>query len=101
MTPSDAIAKAIRKVVYLGSIPLTVYQLPDGDYTLSGNGITGAVKEPRQHMSDFFASKSLQALSCKGWHMSEKKAKNPVSVAGKGNHINPVPMYVALAQRRR
>ena len=95
--PQVAPIKAVRKVVYLGTIPLTVYQLPDGNYILSGNGITGAVKERRQHMSDFLASESLQALSCKGWNMSDRNAKKPVPVLGKGNHINPVPMYVAIA----
>jgi len=78
---------AVRKIVYLGSIALTVYQLPDGDYTLSANGITGAVKERRSHMLDFFASKSLQDLSCKGWNMLGKKAKKPVSGVGMGNNI--------------
>jgi len=61
------------------------------------SGVTGAIKKPRSHMFRFFASKSLQALSCKGWNMSQKIAKPPVSVVGKGNHINPVPMYVAIA----
>jgi len=48
-------------------------------------------------MFHFLASKSLQALFCKGWNIFPEIAKTPVPVVGKGNNINPVPMYVAIA----
>jgi len=42
-------------------------------------------------------SKSLDALSCKGWNISQKSS---IPTLGKGNDIKPVPFYVAIAYWR-
>ena len=82
---------ATRKVVYLGTIPLTVYKLGDSQYMLAQSNITDAIQKHRQSMSDFFLmSKSLDALPCKGWSMS---GKSSISTLGKGNDIKPVQSH--------
>jgi hypothetical protein len=54
--------KAERVVIELGSIPLNVYQLPDGSYRLSGRNVTDAVKEDNNTLSRFYGVKSLNDL---------------------------------------
>ena len=63
---------AVRQVVYLGTIPLTVYKLPTGEYVLGIGSVTESIKKGHDRYWDFLDSKSLQALSCKGWRNSPK-----------------------------
>ena len=61
----NSTARAIRASILLGSIPLDVFQLPNGEYRLSQTQATEAVDKGEQSFRQFRASKSPEALQCK------------------------------------
>ena len=49
--------KAISATILLGAIPLHVYQLPDGGYTVDAIGVMGAVDKQKQSLTRFITGK--------------------------------------------
>lgn len=54
--------KASRTTIFLGEIPIEVYQLPDGQYRLSGRNVTDAIAEANNTLIRFYGVKSLKDL---------------------------------------
>jgi len=54
--------KAVRAQIFLGDIPLNVYQMPDGTYRLAGRNITDAIKDHPMTLSRSLGVKSLKDL---------------------------------------
>jgi len=87
--------KAKRGLIYLGQIPLDVYQMPDGQYELYTTSIEEAVqKYNRNHLRSWLATKSAEALECQGFDL---RKISEVEVEGSNFPIKPVPIRVAIA----
>lgn len=82
---------AERATIYLGSIPLEVFMLPDVQYVLSQTQVAEAVGKTKVSFGDFLVSKSPEALPCKGFR--SKKA----SIKGNNVQINIIPIDLAVA----
>jgi len=54
-------ARAKRRTIDLGEIPLEVFQLPSGDYRLSQTQVAEAIGKEERSFRDFLASKSPEA----------------------------------------
>jgi hypothetical protein len=77
--------KAVRAQIFLGEIPLNVYQMPDGAYQLAGRNITDAIEEHPMTLSRSLGVKSLKDLLPKDLSLSQVKAESgesfiPVSI---------------------
>lgn len=85
--------KAQRCIVHLGSIPLTVFRLPDGSYRLSQSEISGVIEKPARSIFAFRRSKQLKCLLSMDSNVSlfEK-----VAVEGSVGLITPIPIEIAL-----
>lgn len=86
--------KAVQAIIYLGTIPIDVYQMPNGDYELYHESVIDAVDRPRNDLLRFLNGKSLQALPYKGKNWLQKPM---IEVEGHGGFIKPIPIEVATA----
>ncbi len=86
---SDCI-KAVPGEVFIGDIPLKVYQYPDGKYRLAGTSVTDAIKEPRNSLLRSFRVKSLKDLP------GAESGLLPVTSEAGGKAIIPVSISDAL-----
>ncbi|MEG4838312.1 hypothetical protein [Microcoleus sp. B9-D4] len=82
---------AERATIYLGSIPLEVFMLPDGRYVLSQTQVAEAVGKTEVSFRDFVTSKSPEALPYKGFRPAK------LSIKGNNIKINTIPIDVASA----
>lgn len=86
--------KAIKAIIHLGTIPLDVYQMPDGSYKLYIESVTAAVDRPNNDLFRFLAGKSVQALPYK----NRKLLQEPmIDVEGYGGSVKPIPIELATA----
>jgi hypothetical protein len=83
--------RARRRTVYLGVIPLEVFQLVSGEYKLSQTQVADAIGKDESSFRQFLASKQPEALPYKGF----KSGSLPVEDSKKP--INPVPIDLAIA----
>ncbi len=90
MSSTDKIRRS-QEPIYLGSIAVFVFQLPNGQYILSQSSITEAIDKSGHYMSQFLNSKSPEALPFKGLTCHK------YSVEGERATINAVPISVASA----
>lgn len=81
--------KAERAVIELGSIPLNVYQLPDGSYRLSGRNVTDAVEEDNNTLIRFYGVKSLNDLPSAGLE------RYKINAGKEGSPFSPVAIQDA------
>lgn len=88
---STKTTKAVRATIYLGTIPLEVFQLPDGKYWLSQTGVAEAVGNDRRGVSDFSKGKSPEAIPYKNFKCRK------LAVEGLKTKINGVPIEIASA----
>jgi hypothetical protein len=86
--------RAEKAVIYLGSIPLDVYQMPDGSYKLYVESVTAAVSRPNNDLLRFLRGKSPQALPYKDKNLLQDPM---IEVEGYGGYIKPVPVDIATA----
>jgi hypothetical protein len=86
--------KAIQATIFLGNIPLDVYQLPDGSYKLYAESVTGAIDKQGRDLLTFLRGKSLQALPFKGYNLVQA---SKVEVEGQGGFIKPIPVPLATS----
>ncbi|MBD2296736.1 hypothetical protein H6G06_25445 [Anabaena sphaerica FACHB-251] len=84
--------KAVKAVIHLGSIPLDVYQMPDGDYKLYIESVTAAIDRPNNDLLRFLSGKSPQALPYKNRNLLQDPM---VEVEGYGGYIKPIPVELA------
>jgi hypothetical protein len=84
--------RAVKAVIHLGSIPLDVYQMPDGSYKLFIESITAAIDRPNNDLLRFLSGKSPQALPYKNRNLLQDPM---VEVEGYGGYIKPIPIELA------
>jgi hypothetical protein len=80
--------KAERVTIELGSVPVNVYQLPDGSYRLAGKNITDAVKEDDKALPRLYGVKSLKDLPGAGSESGKESVK--ISAGKEGVPFFPV-----------
>jgi hypothetical protein len=90
-----AVAKAKRTIIAMSEeISLEGYMMPNSSYTLNPASLAKAVRRHRNGLLQFLGSKSPEAQACKGFEMLQIEE---IPVEGRGNHIKPIPLYVAAA----
>lgn len=95
MTASEKITqKALKATISLGSIPLDVYQLPDGSYKLYNESVIAAIDRPKDDLLRFLKGKSPQALPYKDRSLQQEQM---VEVEDYGGYIKPIPVELATA----
>ena len=95
--------KAVRAQIFLGDIPLNVYQMPDGTYRLAGRNVTDAINEDHKTLTRVFGVKSLKELQTltetakTGEERSKGLAQESVTSvkAETGESFVPIPLEVA------
>lgn len=87
--------KASSATIYLGTIPLKVYQLPDGGYVLDPIQVMEAVDKQKQALTRFINGKSPQALPFKGYSFAIDAKRIPVE--GNAISIRQIPTRLATA----
>lgn len=90
-TPVNGALKAKEVTIWLGTIPLQVFQLPTGEYRLSQAQVAKAIAKGEVSFRDFLKSKSLEALPYKGFRSVKW------SVEGNNAPINAIPIKIAIA----
>lgn len=83
--------KARRATIFLGDIPLYVFQLLSGQYKLSQTQVAEAIGKDEANVRDFLASKSPEALPYKDF-TAEK-----IPVVGERTRFNAIPIALAIA----
>lgn len=86
--------KAVKATISLGSIPLDVYQMPDGSYKLYVESVIGAIDRPNDDLLRFLQGKSPQALPYKDRSLQQEPM---VEVEDYGGYIKPIPVNLATA----
>ncbi|MEA5578894.1 hypothetical protein [Anabaena sp. UHCC 0451] len=61
--PEKMMKKAEKSTIYLGSIPLDVYQMPDRSYKLYWESITSVVDQPNNDLLSFLGGESPQGFA--------------------------------------
>lgn len=84
-------AKAARATIFLGDIPLEVFQLPNGEYRLSQTGVGEAVKRSDKALRRFLQSNSAHAIPHKDYRPDR------VGIVGTGGSFVAVPVNLAIA----
>ncbi|MCC5619702.1 hypothetical protein LC605_32695 [Nostoc sp. CHAB 5836] len=94
MTAHSETQKAVKATIYLGKIPLDVYQMPDGSYKLYIESVTDAIKRPSNDLLRFLEGQSAQALPYK----NRASLQEPmIAVEGYGGHVKPIPIELATS----
>ncbi|NEP79205.1 MAG: hypothetical protein F6K39_14170 [Okeania sp. SIO3B3] len=62
--------KAVKATIYLGEIPLNVYQTDDVNYHLDIKSVTGAIAEENTDIERFIKGKSELASRFKGYNLN-------------------------------
>lgn len=93
MTFTESV-KAIQATIYLGDIPLDVYQIPNSGYKLYAKSVTNVIDRQGRDLLDFLRGKSLQALPFKGYNLVKAES---VEVKGRGGFIKPIPVKLATS----
>lgn len=85
--------KAVKATIYLGTIPLDVYQTDDGKYHLHIESVTGAIDEENRDIERFIKGKSELASLFKGTNLN----RFPMFwVEGKEGIIRSIPVRLAI-----
>jgi hypothetical protein len=84
--------KARRETIALGSIPLDVFQLPDGSYRMSQTQVAEAVDLEESYIRRFLSSKWLKALP--GMDRSSDDFER-IDYEGRGKPIRAIPLETA------
>lgn len=92
MSKSEQAVTAVKATIKLGSIPVDVYQMPDGSYKLYVESITSAIGKPNNDLRSFLSGKSPQALPYKN-----KNLLKGLEVEEYGGYIKSVPIELATA----
>jgi len=83
--------KARRATIFLGDIPLHVFQVSNGRYKLSQTQLAEAIGKDEISVRRFLTSKSPQALPYKDF------TADKIPVMGEGVRFNAVPIPLAIA----
>lgn len=86
--------KAVQVTIYLGSIPLDVYQMPDGSYKLYAESVTKVIDREGRDFLNFLRGKSLQALPFNDYNLVHASR---VEVEGQGGFIKPISVNLATS----
>ena len=86
--------KAISAIILLGTIPLIIYQLPDGGYKVDAIGVMNAVDKKGSALTRFITGKSALALPFGGYNFTQAQS---IPVYGNAQLIKPVPIALATA----
>lgn len=86
--------KAVKATIYLGNIPLEVYQLPDGSYKLYTPSVTSAIDRESPDLLRFLKGKSPQALPYKDYNLVHAPS---VEIEGEAIFIKPIPVFLATS----
>ncbi|HEY9695643.1 MAG TPA: hypothetical protein V6D15_25985 [Oculatellaceae cyanobacterium] len=90
----ESLQKAVKETIYLGSIPLDVYLMPDGTYKLYAESVTGVLNQKGIDLIRFMNGRSRQALPFKGYNLIHAET---IEVEGEGGWIKPIPVNLATA----
>lgn len=82
------IIKAKRVPIYLGSIELSVFQLPDGSYLLSQTEVADVVDINESTFRGFLKSTTPEALPYKGYKFAKVKDSSTIGRPANGTPIN-------------
>jgi hypothetical protein len=87
---------AERATIYLGSIPLEVFMLPDGQYVLSQTQVAESVEKDELSVRQFWKSKSPEALPYSNYDFKKMLIKKDHN--GRGTFkISAIPPLLAMA----
>ncbi len=81
--------KAEPRIIQLGEIPITVYQLPNGNYCLSQTEVTAVIEKLANSIFYYRRSKRVQALLCSNLELPS------FYVEGANKPIASVPLELA------
>ncbi|MGB3509698.1 MAG: hypothetical protein WBA93_10710 [Microcoleaceae cyanobacterium] len=70
MKNNSNFTKPVKATIYLGKIPLDVYQTDDKNYLLHIESVTGAIDEETRDIESFIKGKSELALPFKGCNLN-------------------------------
>jgi len=82
-----------KATIYLGSITLEAYRIPDGTYKLYAEAVAGAVGKSSGDLVRFLKGDSPQALPYKDYGIINAQT---VQVEN-GNAVQPVPVLLAVS----
>lgn len=86
--------KAEKTTINLGSVPLDVYQMPDGSYKLYWESITAVVGQSNDDLLIFLRGESPQALPYKNQNVLQSPM---IEVEEYGGRIRPVLIKLATS----
>ena len=92
LSKDSEVIKAKRVSVYLGSIELSVFQLPDGSYRLSQTEVAGVLEIDEINFRRFLGSNLPESLPYKGFKFDKVRDKD-----SRGRPANGVPVPLAVA----
>lgn len=81
--------KAEPRVIQLGQIPVTVYQLPNGNYCLSQTEVSGVIEKLESSLRYYKGSKRVESLPASNFTFST------FCIEGSKKPISPVPLELA------
>lgn len=87
--------KAVKAIIYLGPIALDVYQLPDQNYRLSVDSVTGVLDKQGKDLLRFLKGRSKQALPFKNYILAQQAILTPTE--GDERYFKPIPISLATA----
>ncbi len=83
------ICKAEPRIIQLGQIPVTVYQLPNGNYCLSQTEVSGVLEKLESSLRSYKGSKRLESIPSSNFTFST------FYIEGSKKPIAPVPLELA------
>lgn len=86
--------EAKKETIYLGNIPLNVYQMPDGTYQLSLDSVTEVIGKKRGDLMVFMQSHSSLALPFKEYNIFKATL---VRIKGPEQFFKPIPIKLATS----
>lgn len=85
--------KAQRREIYLGTLPVQVFLLSEGDYCLAQSEVAAVIGKVDASIFEFLNSKSFKALL--GAEFESLISVEPVAVEGSNKPIKPLSFHVA------
>ena len=92
--PENNNMEAKKATIYLGNIPLNVYQMPDGTYQLSLDSVTKVIGKKRRDLVVFMQSNSSLALPFKEYNIFNAPL---VRIKGPEKFFKPIPIKLATS----
>lgn len=92
--PENNNMEAKKATIYLGNIPLNVYQMHDGTYQLSLDSVTKVIGEERRDLLRFKKSNSELAVQFKNYYLFQARS---VVIDEPEQFFKPIPVELATS----